>query len=507
MGKGCGTMALVLLGHRRLSIIDLSKTGAQPFHNDERDNHIIFNGEIYNYKELRDILFLRLSLCTTSDTEVILASYDYYGKEFLKHLRGMFAFVLYDKKKNKIIIARDRMGKKPLYLYFDDQRFVVVSELKSFHAFREISLSLDEESLEAYFALQYIPGPYTVYKNVYRLSPGGWAEIDLHLWKYSEQSYWAPYDDISNIKDCSIETLDQAIAESVRYRLIADVEVGVLLSGGIDSSLITAYAYKNIGSALRAFTVSFGQSDLDESFYARTVANELGIRLIQIEGQSISSALFEHVMFHTDEPLGDPACIPTYMISKELSNYVKVVLSGEGADELFWGYPHYQRENISRKWNWIHGRIPQSKLQSILRWYDTTVSLPKSVTRLMKVFLQEEDIGVSRWTTVFSNPLIDEMLNFKTRRYSRKRRYEEQFAECLEKYSHDKDTLSSSLFVDLTSWLPDDLLMKLDRMTMAHSVEARAPFLDKDVVSIAVNMLPKDKRYIIQNKKGFEDPA
>jgi len=300
-----------LLGHRRLSIIDLSSAGAQPFEISEMGLVITFNGEIYNFMEIRQALASQGYVFRShSDTEVILYAYHHYGMDFLEHLHGMFAFCLLDQKRNIAILARDPAGEKPLYYYMDSGRLVFSSEIKTFHAFPEIDLTIDVESVKAFFALQYIPGPHTVYRHIRKLPAGHALEISLDHWQARERPFWSFEN--TQLAPSTPEEIDTLLSESVRYRLIADVEVGLLLSGGIDSALLASYAYKN-GSKLRVFTARFEEEKLDELQYAQQVADYLGLQQIVITGGQITPEAFDKVILHGVELLGGPACIPTFL--------------------------------------------------------------------------------------------------------------------------------------------------------------------------------------------------
>jgi asparagine synthase (glutamine-hydrolysing) len=502
-GVGTWGSSNVLLGHRRLSIVDLSEAGAQPLHDCDSGLHITFNGEIYNYLDVRRDLQARgYQLRTNTDTEVILGAYRCFGRDFLHHLRGMFAFVLYDDRANKVLLCRDRLGKKPLYYSLEDGRLVAASELKCFHAFPSLPLTIDLESVEAFFALQYIPGPYTVYRQVRRVMPGYCLELDIGSWQLSERRYWSVQEHLTPDKSARVspELLDNALADSVRYRLIADVEVGLLLSGGIDSSLLACYASEQSAVPLRAFVVSFDLPDLDESRHAKAVAEALGVTLIQAGGDTVSEEMFEQVIFHSDEPLGDPACLPTFLIAKVLSQHVKVVMSGEGADELFWGYPHYRRERIYRWVAPLARVLPLRLARGLLGLLESHARTPPLLSRLQKVLASSQGLGSSRWTTVFGGDALGHLMTMP-RRESGHPRYVEQLETSFAGLARARDPFTASVSLDLAYWLPDDLLAKVDRMTMAHSVEARAPFLDHVLVELALGAEPSQKADLFSTKK------
>ena len=486
-----------LLGHRRLSIIDLSEAGAQPFEMADMGLVITFNGEIYNFLELRETLVSQgYAFRSHSDTEVILYAYHHYGMDFISHLNGMFAFCLFDQKKNIAVLARDPAGEKPLYYYMDSNRLVFASEIKAFHAFPQINLSIDAESVKAFFALQYIPGPHTIYSQIRKLPAGHALEVSLDHWGARETRFWS-FENTRFDTPSTPEEIDELLSRSVRYRLIADVEVGLLLSGGIDSALLASYASRN-GARLRVFTARFDQEDLDELQYARQVADHFDLQQIVISGGEITPDIFDKVIFHGDELLGDPACIPTFLLSREISRHVKVVLSGEGADELFWGYDTYRFEKFWRWFSWTRNafsRIPA--FQKLISTSEISDQLPAGLTRLGKLLSANHDIGAARWTTVFADHTLNELI--PSNGDGRKAAYLQEMEQRILQLERSMDPFSASLAGDLLYWLADDLLMKVDRMTMAHSVEARAPYLAPDLI---LKTLALPQKYKIRGKHG-----
>ena len=479
-----------LLGHRRLSIIDLSSAGAQPFEIAELGLVITFNGEIYNFLEIRETLASHgYEFRSHSDTEVILYAYHYYGVEFLRHLNGMFAFCLYDHKKNVAILARDPAGEKPLYYYVDSDRLIFSSEIKMFHAFPEVDLSIDTESVKAFFALQYIPGPHTIYNHIRKLPAGHALEISLDRWSLRETQFWS-FEDVRS-DPSTPQDIDTLLSESVRYRLIADVEVGLLLSGGIDSALLASYAHRN-GSKLRVFTARFEDENLDELNYAQQVANYLDLHQVVITGGQITPEIFDKVIFHGDELLGDPACIPTYLLAQEISKHVKVVLSGEGADELFWGYDSYRLERVWRLFSSLRSaflRMPG--FQELISAWEVSDQVPAGITRLGKLLSADYDIGAARWTTVFADHTVKDLVH--SNGHDQSAVYLQEIEHRILQLGGGADSYHASLAGDLLYWLTDDLLMKVDRMTMAHSVEARAPYLAPDLMLKALALPSKHK--------------
>lgn len=488
----------VLLGHRRLSIVDLSPAGSQPFVDSSRGLVITFNGEIYNYQEIRELLRAKgYTFHSQSDTEVILCAYDCFGEEFLTHFRGMFSFCLLDQRRGIVLLARDPMGEKPLYYYLDQERFAFASEIKAFHAFPEIPLDVDVESVKAFLSLQYIPDPHTSYKQIQRLPAGTWMRIDLHQWDVRQYKYWR-FDEKPELKHFDPGEVESLLARSVSERLIADVEVSLLLSGGIDSTLLAWYA-KQSNANLRVFSARFDQPELDELQYSKQVAHHLNLKHVVVDGGELNGDVFDDIIFHADEFLGDPACVPTYLLAREISKYVKVVLSGEGADELFWGYDTYRYE---KWWQWVAWKrvlLSRSKhLQNLVGELESMPHISGALTRVGKMLTASYDLGASRWTTVFSDASVRRLiLSDATQPGSS---YLAEMEDNARKLMSSLGNVHGSLAVDLQYWLPSDLLIKVDRMTMAHGVEARAPFLDHDLVLAVMQMPEKEKMNRKQGK-------
>jgi len=487
----------ICLGHRRLSIIDLSADGNQPFHSSCERYVIVFNGEIYNYQELKsDLKNLGHSFRTESDTEVIITAYIEYGQDFCKALRGMFALVIYDRKEKQVVFARDRLGKKPLFLYENEELIIFSSEVKFFHAFKNIALDINEKSLLNFLSLQYIPGPDTIYKNISQISPAKVYKYDLSTNHGDTITYWNMFDYVGKRKDRpEIEEIDSLIEKSIKYRLVANVDIGLLLSGGIDSSLLACYMHELAGKKVKAFNVSFADKSIDESVFAQKVAGSLDLDLITLRLEDITVENFSSSIYHADQPLGDSAIIPTYLISKSIAQHVKVVLSGEGADELFHGYDHYRYE----KYFYQLGKLPLEGA-SILFEIISGIGIhkfDKIRNKLRSIGSFKKDTGVSRWTSILSPELSR---NYLKNAQQNTGNYENQFNSFLQNFGKKSGKLESSLMLDLLTWLPDDLLVKTDRMMMACSVEARTPFLDHRLVEEVLGSSAYFNQALFQSK-------
>lgn len=494
--KGIWSENGICLGHRRLSIIDLSSDGNQPFSYLDERYIIIFNGEIYNYKELKEELIkFGHVFRTESDTEVIVCAYLQYGTDFPNKLRGMFALVIYDQKEDKIVFTRDRLGKKPLFIFEDENAIIFSSEIKFFHAFK-IPLEINPESVLNFLSLQYIPGPDTIYKNIRQLKPG---EIIIHDRKTNTSSssiYWNMMDYVGKSpKMPDISEIDALLEKSVKYRLVANVDVGLLLSGGIDSSLLAAYMHQLAGNKVKAFNVGFSDKTFDESSYAKQVAASMDLDLVTLNVEDISPDNFIQSVYHADQPLGDSAIIPTHLIAKSIKQHVKVVLSGEGADELFHGYDHYNYE----KYYYGLGKISLDTASSLLELIPGSgvKKLDKIKNKLRSINSFKKDTGVSRWTSILSPELSSGFMKNGTQTENS---YEQQFHAYLQDFQKSAGKLESSLMLDLLTWLPDDLLVKTDRMMMACSVEARTPFLDHELVEKVLMSSGHFNKHLFQSK-------
>ena len=487
----------ICLGHRRLSIIDLSADGNQPFHSSCERYVIVFNGEIFNYQELKsDLKKLGHVFRTETDTEVILAAFSEYGLDFCKVLRGMFALVIYDRKEKEVVFARDRLGKKPLFIYENEEVILFSSEIKFFHAFKNITLELDEESLLNFLSLQYIPGPGTIYKKVRQVGPGNIYRYTLGKNLGERVTYWSIFDYVGQRKELmELEEVDSLIEKSIQYRLIANVDIGLLLSGGIDSSLLACYMKQLAGKKVKAFTVGFADTSIDESVFAKKVAASLDLDLVQLRLGDITAADFSDAIYHADQPLGDSAIIPTYLIAKSISQHVKVVLSGEGADELFHGYDHYRYE----KYYYQLGKLPFGGANALLALVSGLGihKFDRIRNKLKSIESFNYDTGVSRWTSILSPELSR---NYLTDSLKNTGDYTEQFNGFLQHFRKTSGKLESSLMLDLLTWLPDDLLVKTDRMMMACSVEARTPFLDHQLVEEVVKSSSHFNNNLFQSK-------
>lgn len=466
----------IALGHRRLSIIDL-EAGAQPIYNEDKNKVIVFNGEIYNYVELRDELKKKKHKFTTScDTEVLIHGYEEWGVDLPKKLRGMFAFAIWDKQNKILFCARDNFGIKPLYYYQNNEDFLIASEIKSFLEHPSFKKELNKEILGPYLSFSFTPTTETFFKNVYRLDPGCYLiykDNDLKIKRYFNLEFNPQNKDFNDV----VENISKTMKESVNYHMLSDVEVGSFLSSGIDSSYIVSLAKPD-----KTYTVGYDISKYNEILYAKDLADKLNIKNIskKINKEEYLN-IVPKILYHMDEPSSDPAAIMLYFVSNLASKDVKVVLSGEGADEFFGGYNTY-REEIDFQW---YNKIPYpirhlaSIILSILPEFPGRNFI---VRRGIK--LEEDYIGVNK---VFSESERKKVLSFKDT--IRNKDITKPIFDSIKK----SNNLIKRQAIDINFWLIKDILQKADRMTMANSLEGRVPFIDIKVFQVASTLSEKDK--------------
>jgi asparagine synthase (glutamine-hydrolysing) len=484
------------LGHRRLSIIDLSG-GHQPIHNEDKRIWIVYNGEIYNFKKLRaDLKSKNHVFYTSTDTEVIVHLYEEYGETCVDFLRGMFAFAIWDEDRNKLFIGRDRLGKKPLYYYWDETNIVFASELKAILACPWFQRDINIDGLLCYLQFGYIPDPLSIFQNVFKLPPA--HTLTVEQGRLSLKEYWDVHFKINERTDEQeiYNKLLAKIKESVRLRLISDVPLGAFLSGGIDSSTIVALMAGEMTQPVKTFSIGFQEPEFNEIPYARRVSEIFGTEHHEMVVRPESFDLIEKIVMHFDEPFGDPSAIPTYYVSKLASQFVKVVLSGDGGDELFAGYDSYAEIMNQR----IFERLPTT-LKSAMRVLSKkmpTGAYGKNFLYHISLPTDERFINyVSHVSTTKNHQLLSSDLLIEMRNS------EFIFSSFFDGV-RGLEGLSWMQYADMKTYLPGDILVKVDRMSMAHSLETRVPLLDQNLVEF-VNSLPskykmngKTRKYILK---------
>lgn len=477
-------------GFRRLKIIDLSDEAGQPMYNEDKSCVLVFNGEIYNYQELRVTLKENGHIFkSNTDSEVVIHAYEEYGVDLLNKLRGMFAFAIWDTKNETMFLARDFFGIKPLYYTQNtsDNSFIFGSEIKSFLKHPSFIKELNKDALKPYLTFQYSVLDETFFKGVYKLKPAHYM-----IYKNGEikiNRYWDPmYNEKKDTLTYYVDKIKQSMEESVKYHKISDVKVGSFLSGGIDSSYITALLKPN-----NTFTVGFEdfKTTFNETDLAKDLSDILGIenhkKLISAEE---SFELLPTIQYHMDEPQSNPSSVPLYFLAELASKYVTVTLSGEGADEIFGGYAWYETSSkmISYQKVPYFIRRPISLLSKVLPKNKMTTFLLKGGQKVEEKFIGQAIVFEESEALRI---LKDDYKNGPSVQSITKKVYER---------AKGKDDLTKMQYLDLNLWMPGDILLKADKMSMAHSIELRVPFLDKEVMSLAAQ-IPSDLRVNSINSK------
>ena len=494
-GSFMETDGSVALGHRRLSIVDLSPNGAQPMESHSGRYVIAFNGEIYNHRKLRDKLLKEGKVTGfrgTSDTEVLLELFENYGvKAGISLCKGMFAIALYDRQEKKLYLLRDRVGEKPLYYGWVNESFVFASDIGCIAALDDFNNGINKEVLPIYFIHGYIPAPYSVYENIFKLEPGTMLTLKTPYKEYSIENYWSmreaakkgEMNPFKGSEEEATEELERLLKESIADQMVADVPVGAFLSSGIDSTTVVALMQSLSDKKVRSFTIGVDDPKLNEAEVAKKIADHLGTKHTELYiSEKDARDVIPNLSYIFGEPFADASQIPTYLVSKMTKEHVTVSLSGDGGDELFCGYTSYN--SIDRIWGKMKAiPYPVRKLASNLilhapvklnKVYQTKASLlgAKGASELYEISNEEEPLAKE----VCINK---KMLPFK---YTE---YEEGYL---------KETRHNIMLMDMLMYHPDDILVKVDRAGMAVSLESRIPMLDKDVVEFTWT-LPIEYKY------------
>ena len=496
----------VALLHRRLRILDLSTAGRQPM---TRDNYaIIFNGEIYNYLELRRQLEEDGHyFSSTSDTEVILMAYTRWGAGCVQRLHGMFAFALWDGDKRELLLARDRVGKKPLFYKYDGQSFAFGSEIKAVLAAIDRTPGIDPEALHDYLTYLYVPYPKTMFQGIQQLPPGSWMRIKICDRGLDMQTgrYWDPMSSSVSLGAISQKLflsssrspsdlqsyLQELIAESVRSRLISDVPLGVLLSGGIDSSIITAMMARSSTESVRAFSIGFSQAKTyDEIPFAKLTSERFSCQHDVLQAEPSCARHLAKIIWHFDQPFGNPTAVLTYILSTLTKQFVTVALGGDGGDELFGGYPRYAGAYLSN----VPRALPGFLRNYMFRRIGNAISEDcggRHQPRRLREFLEGCGLPLIemylRWIGYFSP---EEKAALYTSEFARRVAHHDsgQFLRGLYAESEGLEPLNRLAFVDIKSFLCCNVLEYADRMSMAHALELRAPFTDHRLVEFCLRL-------------------
>jgi len=480
------------LGHRRLSIIDL-ESGHQPMQDDSGRFTIVFNGEIYNYRELREEL-IKKGHCfkSQSDTEVILVLYREYGVGCLEKLRGMFAFALWDSKEQKLFLARDRVGKKPLFYFLDNNTFLFGSEIKAILEVSEVPREVRKESIDDYLTYGYTPSPFTMFEGIRKLPPGHfmvYGRDGLQITRYWSLHY-EPKENfsISEWKKRIWETL----SESVRLRLRSDVPLGVLLSGGMDSSVVVALMHQFSGQKIKTFSIGFEEPDYNELSYARMIAHHFGTEHHEWIVRPEAMKVLPKLIWHYNEPFGDSSCIPTYYVSELTRSHVKVALNGDGGDEAFAGYDRYRGLKLSKHLEFVPSFVVEGVKEMYAFFLKSLTKDPKRGKRILHflealIDSEESSERYLRWVSIF---LEKEKKAFYTDEFREMTKDHHAASFLLKLFSESKASsiVDRALDIDTHSYLPEDLLVKMDIASMAHGLEVRSPFLDQEFLELMGKM-------------------
>ena len=480
----------VALGHRRLSIIDVAG-GQQPLANEDDSVWVVFNGEIYNYHDLRQRLEgAGHRFRTNSDTEAIVHLYEDEGPKFLEHLNGMFSLAVWDSNRRQLLLARDRLGQKPLVYRLERGRLLFASELKSLLEVADVPRSIDPQAVDEYLTYQYVPHPRTIFRGISKLPPAHYAvyrDGELKI-----DSYWRPDFNVQENRPAEdyAEELREKLTSSVKLRLQSEVPLGAFLSGGVDSTIIVGLMRKLTGQTVRTFSIGFPVAEYDETRYAQLVARRFGTEHEEFRVEPDALDVLPKLVWHYDEPFADSSAIPTWYVSQLTRRHVTVALTGDGGDELFAGYPRYRAVWLGTWFDRLPGPIRWALAH---RYWQKLPASPrqKSVRRRLKRFT--ETLGQSPWCRYLGWIAI-----FNEAR--RAELYSEEFVETLPNADPlqfltsaaarcpGRDPITATSLTDLVTYLPCDLMTKVDIASMAHGLECRQPFLDHRVVELAARM-------------------
>lgn len=482
----------VAFGHRRLSIIDLS-SGQQPLSNEDKTVWIVFNGEIYNFQELRTILEKKgHSFRTNSDTESIVHAYEEWGEACVERLRGMFAFAIRDEKKDKLLLARDRLGIKPLYYYLNNERIIFASETKAILQDSSVKREIDLEAFSDYLSLLYVPAPKTMFRNIYKLPAG-------HILVYTAggfqvKEYW----DVSFAQTYHkserewVEDIFRLLTEAVKIRLISEVPLGAFLSGGVDSSAVVALMAKSMSEPVITNSIGFKEAAFNELDYAREVAGLFNSKHYEYTVTPDALAVIDKLAFHYDEPFADSSAVPTYYVSQVARQNVTVALSGDGGDENFAGYRRYFYDRLENR---IRQVLPETLRRTVVAglaqvypkadWLPQVFRAKSLLTNLSLSPARAFFYSVSQLLPGVKEKLLSEEVRETIKGYDTASIFETYFNKVA---AQTADPLSRVQYIDIKTYLVDDILTKVDRASMAHALEVRVPILDHKLVELVATI-------------------
>ena len=500
------------LAHTRLSIIDLSSSAHQPMVDPASGNAIVFNGEIYNFASLRARCEQDgYRFASHSDTEVILALYRMHGTQCLAQLRGMFAFAIWDEARKRLFFARDRLGKKPFNYAHGEQGFAFCSEIDPLARHAWTDRELDLQALDYFLQLQTIPAPLTIYRGIRKLPPAHFGILDAN--GLTIERYWQPNprDKLCLSDDEALDAFEEKFAEAVRLRMVADVPVGALLSGGVDSSLVVALMARYTDTPIRTFSVGFSEAPFDESAYARQAAELCGSLHRPVIMDQPDLAVLENVATHYGEPFGDSSALPSFFVSALARQEVAVVLTGDGGDELLGGYPRYASSEATPLWPQKllkHARISPMSTVTWMRKYN--VFPFRKLHRLVSGYLMADSAPLFMFHGVGSDSERRELLEFAGGDTNLLNWHHDWLTNARQMTDNPIDCM---LWLDQHTYLPDDLLVKVDIATMHCGLEARSPFLDHELVEFCARLPVNQKvrggvgKYLIKKLAERHFPA
>lgn len=474
----------VAMGMRRLSIIDLSG-GKQPLFNEDGTIRTVFNGEIYNYRELRKELEARgHRFKTNSDTETIVHAYEEYGSDFPKYFNGMFAIALHDSVKRKLFLIRDHIGIKPLYYCFTNRFVAWGSEIKAILSTKFVERDLDVDALAEYLAWEYIPGKRTLFKSISKLEPAQLIEIDLSNPACHPRAFWdvPPQSMAAGLSEPDWEQeVDDALGACVQRQMVSDVPLGAFLSGGVDSSLVVS----KMGRA-RTFSIGFEDPSYNELGWARKVARHLAVEHVDDVLRPDVAGMFYELMNFMEDPIGDFSIFPTYLVSRHARQHVTVALSGDGGDELFGGYEAYLANAFAHKYERVPLNVRKHLIEPMVRSFKPRPEKKGPINKMLRFvegINQPSALAHARWR-VFAGDAVRRVL-FTPDAYSVISTPPGDHIARLIRSAGQRDSVNLLLYIDLKSYLCDNCLLKVDRMSMANSLEVRVPYLDKEMVELA----------------------
>jgi asparagine synthase (glutamine-hydrolysing) len=479
--EGCHLDGGVGLGHRRLAIIDLSPNGRQPMCNEDSTIWITYNGEIYNFQEIKDELEAKGHIFRSqTDTEMVIHAYEEWGVDCLSRFNGMFAFGLWDGRSRQMWLVRDRIGIKPLFYAHMPDRIAFGSEIKAVLANGRIPRTLDHTALSHYLALNYTPAPYTLFTHVRQLLPGHYLLVKADG-TVQDTAYWDLHyhEGQRRSEDEWLEIFDDLLADAVRVRLMSDVPFGAFLSGGVDSSAVTYWMAQHMREPVKTFSIGFGEDSFDELVYARQVADVVKAEAYEKTVTAKTAEILPKIVWHSEEPTADSSMIAVYYLAQMTRQHVTMALSGDGADEILAGYETYQAYYIHHLYKLLPRFLRQgfiAPLVNRLPVSDAKVSWDYKLRRFVAAGDLTSEEAHATWRMIFDHTTQTALLN-GIAPADTIGLYRQFFAQ-----TNARHPINRMLYVDTRFYLPNDMLVKVDRMTMAHGLEARVPFLDHRLV-------------------------